>query len=645
MLGYFRRSLGRKLLAAVGLPALAIALAGLLWVITRAQREVQRSTEAHLSSVTDIVIAAFSGAQPGPNPHGAVLAAITTDLGPGVKSLEVFDRDGVVKFARDPRKVSSLVPEEVMEGLAGRSYTRAGIVRPIRGTKACAGCHVSAPVLAGSAPVVLGGLRLDVDTPPLARDLADLYRNAIVAVILLALGVALAVWLSLRIFVRNPLNRLANAMRRAQSGDFLFRIPVESGDEVGELAEDFNTMLAAITDLNARHLQDEQSIESMQRELKLKAQVEAQHRLLDETNRRLEGRLRELTLLFDLTRSINSTLQLDEMLKLMTELVGGTLGFHEFVLLLVDDESGDLVVQSTFGIEEGFDGTRFKAGEGAVGWTVQERQTLLIRDTKGDPRFLHYKGRRPGDGSNLSVPMIYKDQCVGVLNFFRPVVDAFSEDEIRLLQSVANQAAMAIANARLHQQTVELSLTDALTGVYNRRHLFARLDMELTRAHRFDQPMALLMIDVDYFKHYNDRWGHPAGDQVLKRVAALVSGAVRKVDTVARYGGEEFAVLLPNNGPEQAQEVAEKLRRLVGSNAFEGGNEQPAGMLTISIGLACYPDDAADLAALVDCADSALYAAKKAGRNNVQVYSTGMREHPGRERNVTVTAAADPSQQ
>jgi diguanylate cyclase (GGDEF)-like protein len=636
VLQFFRRSLGRKILLAVGLPAVAVAFGAVAYVLSVAEREVHENSRSHLSSMADIVIAGFAGAQPGPNPHGAVLAAVAADIGAEITSLEVFNRDGVVKFARDPRRVGTLEPDAIVAGVKGSStYLRNGVVAAVRGGTACASCHVS-------APGVLGGVYLSVKEPPLATDLRDLYRTSLGAVICFILAASLAGALALRAFVRKPLQRLAAGMAQAQKGDFLFRLRVESVDEVGQLATSFNTMLAAITDLHALRLEDAHSIESMQRELRLKAQVEAQHRLIDETNRRLESRLRELTLLFDLTRSMSSTLQLDELLRLMTELVGGTLGFNEFVLLLLDDKTGELVVKSSFGVENDFDGTRYKQGEGAVGVAAQSGELLLIRDTRSDPRYLHYKGKRPADGSNLSIPMAYQGKVVGVMNFFRPVVDAFSEDEIRLLQSVANQAAMAIANARLHEQTVELSLTDALTGVYNRRHLFSRLEMELTRAGRFEHELSLVMIDVDHFKKYNDTHGHPAGDLVLKQVASILAGAVRKVDTVARYGGEEFAVLLPKEGRAGAVEVAEKLRRAVASARFPHAGTQPAGKITISVGVASYPADAAELAKLVDCADSALYAAKKAGRDNVQAFAAGMQDNPGRERSVAVTSKVDP---
>jgi diguanylate cyclase (GGDEF)-like protein len=196
---------------------------------------------------------------------------------------------------------------------------------------------------------------------------------------------------------------------------------------------------------------------------------------------------------------------------------------------------------------------------------------------------------------------------------------------------VANQAAMGIMNARLYQETVELSLTDPLTGTSNRRHLFQRLEMEVTRAQRFGTDLSLVMLDIDHFKLYNDRNGHPAGDEVLKGVAAALQRTVRKIDTVARYGGEEFAIVLPQIRREEAIQVGEKLRRAVSQIQFRNGQTQPGGQITISLGLAHFPSDAQDIHQLLSRADAALYAAKNGGRNRLVAYASGLAPKPGAE--------------
>jgi diguanylate cyclase (GGDEF)-like protein len=228
--------------------------------------------------------------------------------------------------------------------------------------------------------------------------------------------------------------------------------------------------------------------------------------------------------------------------------------------------------------------------------------------------------------------MVLKDQLLGVLNFQRPDTDAFTIEEIELLSAVADQAAMAVKNARLHEETVELSLTDPLTGVPNRRSLFARLEMEIARANRFGNQVSVVMIDIDHFKHLNDVAGHRAGDEILRRVAGVMRGMVRRVDILARYGGEEFMLVLPQVNKVEAIEVAEKLRRAVEDTPLPHSETQPLGRITISLGVANLPGDAMVLETLVDCADAALYASKRAGRNTVVGYQLGMEQHPGRER-------------
>jgi diguanylate cyclase (GGDEF)-like protein len=169
------------------------------------------------------------------------------------------------------------------------------------------------------------------------------------------------------------------------------------------------------------------------------------------------------------------------------------------------------------------------------------------------------------------------------------------------------------ANARLNR----LAVTDGLTGLYNHRHLHEQLSLYVERSLRAKGPVAMLMIDVDHFKKYNDRLGHPAGDEALRTVARLISEDRRQVDVVARYGGEEFAILLHDVGRVAALEVAEKIRTRMHSAGIPGADMQPLGRLTVSIGLAVCPDDAITAEGLLEAADVALYRAKKSGRDTV----------------------------
>ena len=169
------------------------------------------------------------------------------------------------------------------------------------------------------------------------------------------------------------------------------------------------------------------------------------------------------------------------------------------------------------------------------------------------------------------------------------------------------------ANEKLRR----LAVTDGLTGLYNHRFFTEKLDQEVMRAERFNHPISVLMLDVDYFKKFNDTHGHPAGDEVLKRLAFILVENVREVDTVARYGGEEFVVVLPQTDKKHAEQVAEKIRSIVASTKFPNAETQPKGKLTVSIGVACLPMDGHTPAEIVLSADNALYKAKGEGRNKV----------------------------
>jgi diguanylate cyclase (GGDEF)-like protein/PAS domain S-box-containing protein len=170
----------------------------------------------------------------------------------------------------------------------------------------------------------------------------------------------------------------------------------------------------------------------------------------------------------------------------------------------------------------------------------------------------------------------------------------------------------------MKEEALLLSYTDDLTGIYNHRFFIQQLTLEVERQRRYASPLALLMIDIDYFKHYNDTNGHLAGDQVLKAIAFLIQRGVRQTDIVARYGGEEFSAILINAGREKALEIAERVRRNVADTRIPNEDAQPNKNLTVSIGVATLSSSISTLTDLIREADHALYRAKKAGRNCIE---------------------------
>jgi diguanylate cyclase (GGDEF)-like protein len=195
------------------------------------------------------------------------------------------------------------------------------------------------------------------------------------------------------------------------------------------------------------------------------------------------------------------------------------------------------------------------------------------------------------------------------------LTEVFNDMVARLRQG---REELASINETLRQKNVELheiSITDSLTRLYNRKHLMETLDREVTRSERYSHPFSLLIIDIDHFKKYNDTYGHLAGDEVLRRLASVFKETIRSSDYAARYGGEEFIIILPEISPEQGVEAAERIRRKVGEQRFEGDGE--AIEVTISVGVASYPENGKDAETVIRNADEALYEAKKLGRNQV----------------------------
>ena len=228
-----------------------------------------------------------------------------------------------------------------------------------------------------------------------------------------------------------------------------------------------------------------------------------------------------------------------------------------------------------------------------------------------------------GAAHALAVPMLGLPgspgtEYLGVLSIARRK-RRFTHEEEELLQYLAGQAVVSIENATLHEAVERQAVTDELTGLANLRAFMNRLEQEIERSRRFSTPLALVMLDLDHFKHINDEYGHQQGDEVLALVADVLRDFSRDIDAPARYGGEELAVVLPQTDSEGAEQLAERIREAVERlevPRVDGG----AGSLHLqaSFGVASLPENAVDRAGLIAAADAALYRAKRAGRNRVE---------------------------
>jgi diguanylate cyclase (GGDEF)-like protein len=242
------------------------------------------------------------------------------------------------------------------------------------------------------------------------------------------------------------------------------------------------------------------------------------------------------------------------------------------------------------------------------------KRPFALADAHADARFHRYADTDYVRGW-LGVPLILRDRVIGILMLDSRRASYYGSHEADIAMAFADQAVIAIENARLFEETRRLAITDGLTGVYNRRHFMTLATREWQRARRYHRPLAVIMLDIDHFKWVNDTYGHAVGDDVLQQVAQRCRAGLREVDILARYGGEEFVILLPDTTGAAAQTTAERLGQLIGHKPYPTAEGKL--LITASLGVAHAEADISSVSALLDLADQALYAAKAAGRNRV----------------------------
>jgi len=234
-----------------------------------------------------------------------------------------------------------------------------------------------------------------------------------------------------------------------------------------------------------------------------------------------------------------------------------------------------------------------------------------------------------GEFSNMSLPLVYGGTVIGLIDVGESrAMRRWTEDDKRVLQAIADQAAIAIVNARAYARLAEQAVTDGLTGLFNHRHFNEHLRQEVTTARRYGHELSLVMIDVDGFKAFNDRHGHPQGDKVLVELAEILRHGTRNdVDILARYGGDELVVILPQagaNGPEPtaARNVAERIAAAIRAHRFESAKGRRDVALTVSIGVAGLGLGGYTHEELLSSTDKALYLAKHQGKDRISVFGT-----------------------
>ena len=328
----------------------------------------------------------------------------------------------------------------------------------------------------------------------------------------------------------------------------------------------------------------------------------------------LEEKLVRYATLKGVVESFSSVLASDAIEALILDKALNTIGKKGRALLyLVDVDAQELRLSASR------DESRIKAKKGDLfdQWVLRHRRSLLVEDVTRDFRFPAHEAEEARDlfTSLIASPLINEDKVIGIIRMDSVKPQYFAQDDLRLLDIIANLGAVAIGNSYLFARTQELAIRDGLTGLFVRRYFMDRFASEIKRVALKQGDLSVLLLDIDHFKAYNDTYGHTAGDIVLKHLAGLIGALARDGDIVARYGGEEFVLVLPGRTPAQAAAEAEALRRAVSETPFNLRRHRTT--LTVSIGVAQYPRDGVTEEALLNIADDRLYAAKRQGRNKV----------------------------
>jgi diguanylate cyclase (GGDEF)-like protein/PAS domain S-box-containing protein len=332
-----------------------------------------------------------------------------------------------------------------------------------------------------------------------------------------------------------------------------------------------------------------------------------------------QERTKQIETMFSISTAAGQTLNLTDLLEVVLQKVFEVIPVKSGGIFLVDKQTNELVLKAQHGFSSDFARrvARMKIGKGFAGRVAQSGKLAiagnLSTDRRFDPIFLEGEELQ----SICSVPIMAKGDILGVISVGSHTSRRFHEREVRLLDSIAAQIGIAIENAQLYEKTVEMAFNDDVTVLYNRRYFLEELERELARAHRKRAPISLLMMDVDGLKSINDRFGHAQGAAFLKELGKIIKANTRASDIAARFGGDEFVLLADETDTKEAVEIAERLR--LETNSYSTQIDGWEVGMSISIGVATFPEHASDSEGLLKRADEAMYEAKRAGKNRTCV--------------------------
>lgn len=333
--------------------------------------------------------------------------------------------------------------------------------------------------------------------------------------------------------------------------------------------------------------------------------------------RDLAGRVR----IAEVTCSFAAAIEIDRLLELVYQQFRQSIRADTYYVALVDPEDRYLNVEIVVDHLRRLTPLRIPPGTGATHLLSLSRTPLLFRRLSRDSPHLHApefsSGRASLPESWLSVPMLCGEHLVGVLAASSEQAGVLDENDRAVLLDIARAAALPIENAQHHRRAEEQARRDSLTQVLNHGFFLTRLDQALERAKESQAPLSLIMLDIDHFKAYNDRYGHLAGDTVLRGTAQAIRNNVKHADLVGRWGGEEFAIALLDSDREVAKSIAERIRKTLAETSLTEHHGNQVLAPTVSQGIATFPWDAREAIALIDRADRELYRAKERGRDQI----------------------------
>ena len=329
----------------------------------------------------------------------------------------------------------------------------------------------------------------------------------------------------------------------------------------------------------------------------------------------LDKTLQNLSLLYGIGKAMNYISDLKKLLQYILNQAIDIASAEKGSLMLYDAEAELLNIRVLAGLEDTkyqdkvnnneIECRSFMPGEGIAGRVYLDSQPMIVNNIREDDLFI--ESDTSFVRSIACIPMVVYDEVIGVINVTnKKKGKEFTNQDIKMLKAIADQAAVAVNKAQLW----DMAVTDSLTGLYVRRYFMVKLQEEIHRAERYKKVISVIMVDLDRFKKINDTYGHDAGDRALESISNFLKKNIRDVDAIARYGGEEFVMLVPDADKEAAFGLAERLRQELANIKLD--NMPP---ITVSIGIATYPTDGAEVEDLIRKADAAMYEAKRAGRN------------------------------